>query len=256
MLPDVHAEQRRLAVGERVVLVRASPPPRGRSRRARARPSRSRTGPRRSSFTLPLKSANEPKASSIASASSPSGSPPPSGDIDSQNSDVVEWPPPLLRTAPRLSSGTWERFAHHVLDRLVGPVGALERGVDLVHVGLVVLVVVHLHRGLVDVRLERVVVVGEGGYLVRHLGASFRFVSTPNSILGSRLVSLGLTRHTRLWRNWQTRRLQVPVPFGAWRFESSQPHQVPATPDGRAGVAGAKNSQSTSTPARPGTRPR
>ncbi len=28
----------------------------------------------------------------------------------------------------------------------------------------------------------------------------------------------------RMWRNWQTRRLQVPVPFGAWRFDSSHPH--------------------------------
>ncbi len=29
-----------------------------------------------------------------------------------------------------------------------------------------------------------------------------------------------------MWRNWQTRRLQVPVPFGAWRFDSSHPHYV------------------------------
>src|SRR4051812_14385126 len=40
---------------------------------------------------------------------------------------------------------------------------------------------------------------------------------------GARDRSLGLTL-PRLWRNWQTRRLQVPVLFGAWRFESSQPH--------------------------------
>ena len=29
---------------------------------------------------------------------------------------------------------------------------------------------------------------------------------------------------TRMWRNWQTRRLQVPVSFGRWRFDSSRPH--------------------------------
>src|SRR3954453_10089663 len=28
----------------------------------------------------------------------------------------------------------------------------------------------------------------------------------------------------RLWRNWYTRRLQVPVGATPWRFESSQPH--------------------------------
>ena len=27
-----------------------------------------------------------------------------------------------------------------------------------------------------------------------------------------------------MWRNWQTRRLQVPVSFRTWRFESSHPH--------------------------------
>ena len=29
---------------------------------------------------------------------------------------------------------------------------------------------------------------------------------------------------SRMWRNWQTRRLQVPVGFGPWRFDSSHPH--------------------------------
>ena len=33
---------------------------------------------------------------------------------------------------------------------------------------------------------------------------------------------------SRMWRNWQTRRLQVPVPFGEWRFDSSHPHYIPA----------------------------
>ena len=34
----------------------------------------------------------------------------------------------------------------------------------------------------------------------------------------------------RLWRNWQTRRLQVPVSLGMWRFESSQPHEPSTRP--------------------------
>ena len=33
----------------------------------------------------------------------------------------------------------------------------------------------------------------------------------------------------RMWRNWQTRRLQVPVSFGSWRFDSSHPHLPPLT---------------------------
>src|SRR4051794_9934039 len=56
----------------------------------------------------------------------------------------------------------------HLLDRLVGPLRALERGVGLVHIGLVVLVVVDAHRLLVDVRLERAVVVREVRYLECH----------------------------------------------------------------------------------------
>src|SRR5581483_4930088 len=31
--------------------------------------------------------------------------------------------------------------------------------------------------------------------------------------------------HARAWRNWQTRRVLVPVGFGPWRFDSSRPHQ-------------------------------
>jgi hypothetical protein len=29
----------------------------------------------------------------------------------------------------------------------------------------------------------------------------------------------------RMWRNWQTRMIQVHVPEMAWRFKSSHPHQ-------------------------------
>jgi len=48
-----------------------------------------------------------------------------------------------------------------LLDRLVVPFGALEGGVHLVDVRLVMLVVVQVHGRVVDVRLERGVVVGE-----------------------------------------------------------------------------------------------
>ena len=48
VLPHVDAEQRRLAVGDRAVLVRPSRRSRGRSRHGRATPSPSRTGRRRS----------------------------------------------------------------------------------------------------------------------------------------------------------------------------------------------------------------
>src|SRR3954470_16598139 len=61
----------------------------------------------------------------------------------------------------------------YLVDVLVRPLGALEGGVGLVHIGLVMLVVMDAHRLLVDVRLERVVVVGKVRYLECHL-PSFR----------------------------------------------------------------------------------
>ena len=63
------------------------------------------------------------------------------------------------------------RLRDDLLDRLAVELGALQRGVGLVHVGLVVLVVVQPHRLLVDVRLERVVVVGKRRDLVGHRGS-------------------------------------------------------------------------------------
>ena len=57
-----------------------------------------------------------------------------------------------------------------LLDRPVHPLGALERGVQIGHVGRVMLVVMDLHRAGVDVRLQRVEVVRQlGGTLVGHL---------------------------------------------------------------------------------------
>jgi hypothetical protein len=59
-----------------------------------------------------------------------------------------------------------------LLDGLVGPLGALEGAVHLVDVGLVVLVVMELHRGLVDGGLQRVVGVRKIGDGVRHVAPS------------------------------------------------------------------------------------
>ena len=59
-------------------------------------------------------------------------------------------------------------LGEHVLDGAVGPLGAVERLVRVVDVGLVVLVVVDLHRPRVDVRLQRGVVVRQCGQLERH----------------------------------------------------------------------------------------
>src|SRR5215204_867592 len=51
-----------------------------------------------------------PKAERIADSSAPDGSPPPLGFMISQKSVWFAWPPPLLRTAARLSSGIASRL--------------------------------------------------------------------------------------------------------------------------------------------------
>jgi hypothetical protein len=63
----------------------------------------------------------------------------------------------------------------NVLDRLAVEVGAFERAVGLVDVGLMVLIVVHLHRRLVDMRLKRGVIVGQRRDLVGHCGSFSEF---------------------------------------------------------------------------------
>ncbi len=47
-----------------------------------------------------------PTSRSMALATSPTGSPPPLGDITVQNSEWLAWPPPLLRTGPCKFSGS------------------------------------------------------------------------------------------------------------------------------------------------------
>ena len=73
---------------------------------------------------------------------------------------VAHGRPPLLRQQVDV--------VEHLLERPAVPLGALDRLVQVVDVGLVVLVVVEPHRLLVDVRLERVVGVRKRRQLIRH----------------------------------------------------------------------------------------
>ena len=86
-----------------------------------------------------------------------------------QNIVWFTWPPPLLRTAVRMSSGTVRERADQLLGALALQLRVLlERGVQVVHVGLMMLAVVDLHRLRVDVRLERGEVIGQGWQLMGH----------------------------------------------------------------------------------------
>src|SRR4029453_16545257 len=102
VLPDVAADDRRLTVGDRCVLV-------GLEATARPDPSWiSQAQPEPNWFTPAFlnsswKEAKSPHLFLIASASSPSGSPPPSGLMISPKKEGLEWPPPLLRTTVSLS---------------------------------------------------------------------------------------------------------------------------------------------------------
>ena len=79
-----------------------------------------------------------------------------------QNIEWFAWPPPLLRTAVRMSSGTVLMPLQQILDALRLQLGMLlERGVQVGDVGVVMLPVMDLHRLLVDVRLERIGGVGK-----------------------------------------------------------------------------------------------
>jgi hypothetical protein len=79
----------------------------------------------------------------------------------------------LSRTALRFLVGDLIEVLEHLLDRLIGPLGALQRVVGVGHIRLVVLVVMQAHRLLVDVRLERGVVVGERRKFKGHLRLRF-----------------------------------------------------------------------------------
>ncbi len=70
-------------------------------------------------------------------------------------------------------------------------------------------------------------IIGTSEYLVP--GFTGGLANGANGHFASKLLtnlpkSLIITYYPRMWRNWQTRRLQVPVGFGPWRFDSSHPH--------------------------------
>src|SRR3954468_19896241 len=92
---------------------------------------------------------------------------------------------PVVANRLLLVLGQAREVLQHLFDILVGPLGALQRRVGLVDVGLVVLVVVHPHRRLVDVRLEGVVVVGKVGNRVSHLAVP-PFIGSGGGSLTSR----------------------------------------------------------------------
>jgi hypothetical protein len=81
-----------------------------------------------------------------------------------QNMEWLTWPPPLLRTAPRMSSGMALRSRIKIFGGFAGEFGMLfDGGVEILDVGAVVHVVVQGHRLLVDDGFESGVIVGQGG---------------------------------------------------------------------------------------------
>ena len=70
-----------------------------------------------------------------------------------------------------LVAGQAGEVGEDVLDRAIGPIGALQGGVRFVDVGLVVFVVMDAHRRLVDMGLQRVVRVRKIRYLESHLAS-------------------------------------------------------------------------------------
>ena len=107
-----------------------------------------------------LKAPNPPSSLAIACASAPVGSPPPPGFMIVQNSEWFAWPPPLFRTAVRIASGKALRLAISCSIGLPWCSGwSFKRGVEIVDVGLMVLVVMELHRLGTDMRFQGSVVI-------------------------------------------------------------------------------------------------
>ncbi len=117
--------------------------------------------------------------SEIAVASSPSGSPPPSGLRIFPKNEWFAWPPRLLRSAVR-ALGHEIEIGDHLLDRRVGPLRPFERCVDVRDVGRVVLVVVDAHCELGDGGLERVVRVRKRSQFVCHGSSSQLLGAAPS----------------------------------------------------------------------------
>ena len=107
------------------------------------------------------------------------------------------WPPPLLRTAVRMFSGTLLIPASKLLNRKLLKIRLIfERFVEVGDVSAVVLVVVDLHRLCVNVRLECIEGVRERRQCVSHLGSGSLSRSLSHSIylLDSLLLLHNYTR--------------------------------------------------------------
>ena len=137
-----------------------------------------------------------PNAALIASATLPVGAPPAFGAIHFQNMLWFQWPPPLLRTAVRMSSGMLLMPRQRSSTLLPCRSGCFcKRGVQIGDVRLMMLPVMNLHRLRVDVRLERGVVIRERGKFVGHsssVGAGHRTHPNRTMVLHDLKVRLKL----------------------------------------------------------------
>ena len=86
---------------------------------------------------------------------------------------VVRVPAAIVADGGPLLLGNQVEDGEYLLDRAVGPLRSLERGVEVRNVRAVVFVVVDAHCLLVDRRCERVVGVRQFGQDVGHLVAPF-----------------------------------------------------------------------------------
>ena len=170
MLPDVDAEDRRFlpsmsGLSWFGVLVIASLPP---SLTSHAQPEPKRPAPAAWNCSLNFVEVAERALDRVGELAGRLAAA--LGPISSQNIEWFQWPPPLLRTAVRTASGTLLRSLQQIVERLARELGRLlERRVEIVDVGLMMLAVMDLHRLRVDVRLERVVGVGQRGKRERHV---------------------------------------------------------------------------------------
>jgi hypothetical protein len=118
------------------------------------------------SLSFALKSSKEPNAASIAWR--PVGLAAAVGAHRLPEQRVVVVAAAVVADGSTLVLGHLAQVGQDLLDRLAVERSALERGVRLVHVRLMVLVVVEAHGVRVDVRLERLVGVGERWNFIGH----------------------------------------------------------------------------------------
>jgi hypothetical protein len=167
VLPDVHAQDRDLAVADRAVLVR------GRHDRERtaldddpAPAAAELVDGRVVHLLLQVLDAAERLVDRVCEVALGLAAALRAHDLPEER--VVGVAATVVADRFALVLGNAVEVAKDLLDRLVGPFRSFEGRVRLVDVGLVVLVVMDAHRLLVDVRLERGVVVGKTGNLVCH----------------------------------------------------------------------------------------